>query len=80
MSRTQNNYWRDTALAPKLWIIDYKCAFLVIIFLLHIKLYTFVILVACLIFFGILEKYNLDILNFVKLIRFKLAGRIRKIK
>lgn len=76
----ESNYWRDTALTPKLYMIDYKCALLVIVFLIHIKLFTFIILVASLIFFGILEKYNLDMLNFFKLIRFKLAGRIRTIK
>lgn len=67
-------HWRDSARAAKLFIIDASVAFPLFLFLVHIKLWTFVIAISCMLFFTVLGRYGYSINVFLRIVRSFFAG------
>ncbi|PIQ44135.1 MAG: phosphoesterase [Gammaproteobacteria bacterium CG11_big_fil_rev_8_21_14_0_20_46_22] len=68
-------HWRDSARAARFFMIDARAAFPLLLFLLHIKLWTFVLAVIATLFFGILERYGFTLVVFWRWFRTSLVGR-----
>lgn len=69
--------WRDSARTPRFYMVDAKAAFPLLLFLLHIRMWTFTIAIISMIFFGILERFNFTVPVFVRWARSQLAGSVR---
>lgn len=68
-------HWRDSARPAKFFIIDAKAAFPVFLFLLHIKLWTFIIAVLATLFFTMLNRFGYSVEVFLRYGRSFIAGR-----
>lgn len=67
-------HWRDSARPIKFFIWDGRAAFPVVIFLLHIALWTFILTVVLIVFFSILNRYGFSPIVFVRWFRNLIAG------
>lgn len=74
LNPTENAHWRDSALPAKFFFIDAKAAFPLLLFLIHIKLWTFIVATVFIAFFTILNRYGYTINVFLRIIRSSLAG------
>ena len=70
-------YWRDTARPAWFFIIDYRAAFPLLVFLLHIRLWTFLLAFVVVLFLYLLEKYGFTVPIFIRLFRAWLAGPVK---
>lgn len=76
-SQDTNAHWRDSARRPKFYFMDANAAFPLLLFLLHIKLWTFVLTIGTVIFFVILGRFGLSIPIFKRLVISTIAGPLR---
>jgi intracellular multiplication protein IcmT len=67
-------HWRDSARNPRFFLIDARAAFPLLLFLLHIRWWTFFLAVGVMTFFGLLERYGFSLSVFLRWLRFTLAG------
>lgn len=75
MARVETEpHWRDSARNPRFFIIDARAAFPLLLFLLHIRLWSFILAVVTMVFFGALERYGFSLTVFGRWLRTKLAG------
>ncbi len=66
--------WRDTARSARFFFVDYRAAFLLLLFLLHIRVWTFFLAIfAVLCLYG-LERYGFTVPVFLRILRCWLAG------
>lgn len=72
------NKWFHTSKPVKFIMVDYKVSFFLLLFMLHMRLYTFLILVVIFCICYILELNKLSLVNAVKRLRLILGGSIRK--
>lgn len=71
-------HWRDSARNVRFFIIDYRAAFPLLFFLIHIKLWTFIFAVLATVGFSLLERYGFSVSVFLRWLRAYIAGK-RKI-
>lgn len=67
-------HWRDSARTVRLWIVDFRACFPLLFFLLHIRLWTFLLAVIAIVFFAALERYGFTVSVFLRWFRSFLAG------
>ena len=67
-------HWRDSAREAKFGPFDAKAAFPLVFFLFHIKLWTFILAVSVMLFFGAISHYGFNLDIFGRFVRSKLAG------
>ena len=67
-------HWRDSARTPRFYFIDGRAAFPMLIFLLHIRLWTFVLASIATMFFSLLERYGFSFMVFLRWLRGFLGG------
>jgi intracellular multiplication protein IcmT len=67
-------HWRDSARLPRFFMIDARAAFPFLLFLLHIKLWSFLLAVITTLFFALLERYGFTVTVFLRWLRATLAG------
>jgi intracellular multiplication protein IcmT len=67
-------HWRDSARTPRFFFIDARAAFPLLLFLLHIRWWSFSLAVITMIFFGALERYGFSLIVFFRWLRSTLAG------
>lgn len=67
-------HWRDSARPARFWIVDYRAAFPLLIFLLHIRLWTFLLAVLTTLFFAMLERFGFTVAVFFRWVRAYIAG------
>ena len=70
--------WRDSARSPKFFIFDAKAAFPLLLFLLHIRWWTFIVAVVAWLTFTYLNYRGFSVEVFLRWLRAMLAGK-RKI-
>jgi len=78
MEDRKYNEWRNTAPSVKLFILDSRVFFFFAAFMLHMRMYTFVILIVVIAFAAILEFQKINLLNATKRFRLMLSGRTKK--
>ena len=71
---TGDAHWRDSARPAKFFFIDAKAAFPVILFLMHIKLWTFIVAMVVMIFFTVLSRFGYSVEVFLRIFRSALSG------
>lgn len=71
-------HWRDSARSVRFFFFDYRAAFPLIFFVLHIRAWTFWLALAFILFFAMLERYGFTVVIFLRLVRGFIAGK-RKI-
>jgi intracellular multiplication protein IcmT len=74
MARIDDAHWRDSARTAKFFIVDSRAAFPLVFFLLHIRMWTFVVAFIAICFFSLLERYGFTIVVFARWLRSLLAG------
>lgn len=67
-------HWRDSSRYARFFIIDARAAFPLFVFILHIRLWTFIISLVATLFFAALERYGFSLNVFVRWLRNFLAG------
>lgn len=67
-------HWRDSARSTRFFLVDYRAAFPLVLFLLHIKLWTFGIAFVAMLFLAILERFGFTVEVFARWFRGFLAG------
>jgi len=71
---SSTTHWRDTARPARFFFVDYRACFPLLLFLLHIKIWTFVLAVVFITFLAILERYGFTVTVFRRWLRSTLAG------
>lgn len=69
-----NAHWRNSARHPRLFMMDAYAAFPFLLFLLHIRWWTFGLAILTAIFFAGLERFGFTIPVFLRWFRVFLAG------
>jgi intracellular multiplication protein IcmT len=67
-------HWRDSSRTVVFWMVDYRAAFPLLIFLLHITWWTFIFAMVTTMFFGMIEKYGFTVGVFARWLRSYIAG------
>ena len=72
---TADAHWRDSARPAKFFIFDAKAAFPLLLFLLHIQMWTFIVAVMAMFFFTVLNHFGYSTIVFLRAIRSFFAGK-----
>lgn len=80
MAILESTHWRDAARTPRFYIMDALAALPLIVFLLHIRLWTFLTALGFVAFFIILERFKFSVPVFFRWLRATLAGSLRLAK
>ncbi|MDP3558962.1 MAG: IcmT/TraK family protein [Legionellaceae bacterium] len=70
-------HWRDAARHPRFFMVDARAAFPMLLFLLHIRLWTAGLVVLTIVFFGVLEHYGFSVPVFLRWLRSFIAGPVK---
>ena len=70
-------HWRDSARNARFFIVDARAAFPIFIFLMHIRIWTGVLVIVSALFFGIIEHFGFTVPVFFRWFRSLLAGPIK---
>jgi intracellular multiplication protein IcmT len=70
-------HWRDSAREPKFYFVEGKAAFPLLLFLLHIRLWTLIVAIVATIFFSILARYGFSVKWFLRWLRGILGGNYK---
>jgi intracellular multiplication protein IcmT len=68
-------HWRDSARSIRFFIWDGKAVFPMILFLMHIRIWTFVVAIITMMFFTILNRYGFSPIVFFRWLRSFIAGK-----
>jgi intracellular multiplication protein IcmT len=74
MALDANTHWRDSARAARFFFVDARAAFPLLLFLLHMRLWSFILAIVTMLFFAILERYNFTVIVFGRWLRSFMAG------
>lgn len=72
-----DTHWRDSARLARFWFLDCRAAFPFLLFLMHIRLWTFLLALFATFFFAALERYGFSVVVFWRWFRSTLAGKRR---
>ena len=67
-------HWRDSARNPRFFLVDARAAFPLLLFVLHVRLWSFLLALGTMAFFGLLERYGFSLTVFLRWMRNVLAG------
>ena len=70
-----NAHWRDSSRQVKFFFIDSKAAFPFVVFLLHMRMWTFILAVLMMLFFGVLARFGFTPPVFARWLRLLIAGK-----
>ncbi|MFI4918681.1 MAG: IcmT/TraK family protein [Legionellales bacterium] len=71
------SHWRDSARSPRFFMVDARAAFPIFLFLMHIRIWTGMLVLVSAVFFAIIEHYGFTVPVFLRWIRAFLAGSVR---
>lgn len=74
------SHWRDSGRIPRFFGIDARSTFPLLFFLVHIKLWTFIVAILATVLFGLIERYGFSAVVFIRIMRSLLAGRRKQVK
>jgi intracellular multiplication protein IcmT len=77
MAARPTAFWRDSARNPRFFMVDALTALPLVLFLLHIRKWTFILAILTTIFFGVLERFNFTLPVFIRWARSSFAGRVK---
>lgn len=71
------SHWRDSARSARFFMVDARAAFPIFLFLMHIRIWTGVLVLVSAVFFAIIEHYGFTVPVFLRWSRSFLAGSIK---
>lgn len=74
---SDSSHWRDSARSARFFMVDARAAFPLFIFLMHIKVWTGLLVIISAVFFAIIEHYGFTVPVFMRWLRTFLAGNIK---
>lgn len=77
MRHPKTAHWRDSGRTPKLFFMDAYSAFPLLLFLLHIRLWTFGLACCVCAFFVVLNRFGFTVPVFLRWLRAFVAGNQR---
>lgn len=77
MRHPETAHWRDSARSPKFFVLDAFSAFPLVLFLLHIRLWTFFLACSICVFFMVLNRFGFTVVVFFRWLRAFLIGNNR---
>lgn len=77
MRHPETAHWRDSARIPKFFFMDAYSAIPLLLFLLHIRLWTFITACLVCVFFVILNRFGFTLPVFIRWLRAFVAGNNR---
>lgn len=77
MRHPDTAHWRDSARTPMFFVVDAYSAIPLFLFLLHIRLWTFLLACSVCVFFMLLNKFGFTMPVFFRWIRSFIAGNVR---
>ena len=75
--RNPNANWRDSARVPYFFIMDARAAYPLLLFICHIRLWTFILCVSVMLVLALLQKFGYTVPVFGRLAKAFIAGPIR---
>ncbi len=69
-----DTHWRDSARVPRFFVVDARAAFPLVLFILHISLWTFIIALVFMLFFSTIERFGFTVKIFFRWLKSFLAG------
>ncbi len=72
---SEGAHWRDSARHTRFFMVDARAAFPLLLFLMHIRVWTFTVAIVAMFFFGLLERYGFTMRVFRHWLRELIAGR-----
>lgn len=79
-SFSPSSHWRDSARTARFFLVDARAAFPMFLFLMHIRLWTGILVLVSAVFFAIIEHYGFSVPVFLRWLRTTLAGPIKTAK
>ncbi|KTD13325.1 IcmT/TraK family protein [Legionella jamestowniensis] len=70
-------HWRDSARSTRFFMVDARAAFPIFLFLMHIRIWTGILVLISALIFGIIEHYGFTVPVFLRWLRQFLAGSIK---
>lgn len=70
-------HWRDSARTARFFMVDARAACPIFIFLMHIKVWTGMLVIVSAVFFGVIEHYGFTVPVFLRWLRSFAAGPIK---
>lgn len=80
MAILETTHWRDAARTPRFYFMDAWAALPFLFFLMHMRLWTFILSLVLTFFFIILEKFKFTLPVFSRWLKATLAGPLRTAK
>jgi intracellular multiplication protein IcmT len=74
---SDSSHWRDSARSARFFMVDARAAFPLFLFLMHIRIWTGVLVLVSAVFFAIIEHYGFTVPVFLRWLRSFLAGNIK---
>ena len=73
----QDSHWRDSARNARFFMWDARAAFPLVLFLMHIRVWSFIVAVVAMMFFAALEHFGFTVNVFLRWLRTTLAGDVK---
>lgn len=70
-------HWRDSARSARFFMVDARAAFPLFLFLMHIRMWTGLLVLISAVFFAIIEHYGFTVPVFLRWLRSFLAGNVK---
>lgn len=70
-------HWRDSARTTRFFMVDARAAFPIFLFLMHIRVWTGILVLVSAVFFGVIEHYGFTVPVFLRWLRGFFAGPIK---
>lgn len=77
MKHPDTAHWRDSARTPRFFFMDAYSAIPLLLFLLHIRLWTFILACTVCAFFMLLNRFGFSLPVFIRWLRSFIAGNNR---
>ena len=71
------SHWRDSARTARFFMVDARAAFPIFLFLMHIRVWTGMLVIFSAVFFAFIEHYGFTVPVFLRWIRTFLAGSVK---
>lgn len=70
-------HWRNTARPARFFAIDARACLVVLLFLVHVRLWTFILMIVVLAALGVLERYGMTLPVALRRLRLFFIGNYR---
>lgn len=77
MRYPETAHWRDSSRIPQFFMLDAYSAFPLVVFLMHIRMWSFIVACCACAFFYALRRFGFTLPVFIRWLRSFIAGNVR---